>query len=122
VIVVYDITNEKSFEHVENWLNEIDIHAAENVSIILVGNKSDLEEHRAVSRSRGEELAISHGIPFIETSAKTADNVAAAFDVMVERVFESQSYISPSSHAPGEVVKHGVRIENQESDKRRRCC
>ena len=50
-------------------------HASSDVERLLVGNKCDLEKKRAVESERGEELARSHGIPFMETSAKTGHNI-----------------------------------------------
>ena len=62
------------------------MHASENVTKVLVANKSDLEEDREVSRAEGEELAASLGVRFFETSAKTGQNIEALFGFMAEEV------------------------------------
>ena len=59
IIIVYDITNKESFDHVERWLNEIKTFAGDNVEKVLVGNKCDLESKRVVPTVQGEKLAKS---------------------------------------------------------------
>ncbi|GAC74085.1 GTP-binding protein SEC4 [Moesziomyces antarcticus T-34] len=79
ILLVFDVTDQKSFENVRTWHANIEQHASEGVSKILIGNKSDWEEKRAVSTEQGEELARELGIPYIETSAKSNANVEEAF-------------------------------------------
>ncbi|KAJ9474021.1 Ras-related protein SEC4 [Pseudozyma hubeiensis] len=79
ILLVFDVTDQKSFENVRTWHANIEQHASEGVSKILIGNKSDWEEKRAVTSEQGEELARELGIPYIETSAKSNANVEEAF-------------------------------------------
>mmetsp|Transcript_28319 Transcript_28319/g.79927 ORF Transcript_28319/g.79927 Transcript_28319/m.79927 type:complete len:212 (+) Transcript_28319:304-939(+) len=80
ILLVYDITDEASFNNIQNWMKNVDQHAAENVNKILIGNKCDMgSDKRAVSYQRGETLAHELGIPFFETSAKDNINVEEAF-------------------------------------------
>merc|ERR1711937_59024 len=74
IIIVYDITNIESFHNVQRWMQEISKYAKENVSKLLVGNKSDLTQ-RAVTESEGKAFAKEHSLPFLETSARTGANV-----------------------------------------------
>ncbi|KAG2427245.1 hypothetical protein HYH02_014649 [Chlamydomonas schloesseri] len=74
ILLVYDITDEASFNNVRNWMRNIEQHASDNVNKILVGNKLDLAEKRVVAEARGRALADEYGFRFFETSAK--DNVA----------------------------------------------
>jgi len=78
IIVVYDVTDAESFNNVKQWLHEIDRYANENVNKLLVGNKSDLQNKRAVTFEQGKELADSLNIEFLETSAKNSTNVEKA--------------------------------------------
>ena len=78
-IVVYDVTDNESFQHIKDWLHEIDKYACEDVNKLIFGNKSDLTAKRAVSTEEGKAFADSLGIEFLETSAKTASNVEEAF-------------------------------------------
>ena len=78
-MVVYDITNKESFEHVLNWIQDIKDQSPKTVLIVLVGNKIDLEENRAVSYDEGSEFAIKNGLIFEETSAKTGQGIEEIF-------------------------------------------
>ena len=84
-IVVYDITNRESFKSCEYWIEETKC-ASENVTLILVGNKSDLKDTRVISEDEGKTLAEEHGMLFIETSAKTGSNVNELFKILVETI------------------------------------
>uniref|UniRef100_A0A3Q3VU11 Ras-related protein Rab-13 n=1 Tax=Mola mola TaxID=94237 RepID=A0A3Q3VU11_MOLML len=75
IILVYDITDEKSFENIQNWMKSIKENASAGVSRMLLGNKCDIEAKRKVSRETGEKLAKDHSIRFFETSAKSSINV-----------------------------------------------
>lgn len=79
IMLVYDITNEKSFENIKNWIRNIEENASADVEKMLLGNKCELEEKRQVSKERGEQLAVEYGIKFIETSAKASIRVEDAF-------------------------------------------
>jgi len=76
VFVVYDISSKTSFENIPNWLNFI--RTIENTSLVLCGNKIDLEK-REVKEEEGEELAKKEGISFFEVSAKTDENIKNMF-------------------------------------------
>ncbi|KAL6875718.1 hypothetical protein ACP4OV_013231 [Aristida adscensionis] len=78
-ILVYDITRRETFYHVASWLQDAKEHAGANQSIMLIGNKCDLTNRRAVSCEEGERFAQEHGLIFMEASAKTAQNVEEAF-------------------------------------------
>nr|CAD7403024.1 unnamed protein product [Timema cristinae] len=56
IMLVYDITNEKSFENIVKWLRNIDEHANEDVEKMILGNKNDMEDKRVVSKDRGEAV------------------------------------------------------------------
>jgi len=74
-LIIYAINNMDSFKHAENWLNELKAQANPNVKIFLVGNKSDLENERVVSKEDGEKFKELKNLDkFIETSAKTGEN------------------------------------------------
>lgn len=79
IAIVYDITSRQSFENVRKWISEVDRLATPQVCKLLVGNKADLADKREVSKQEGQSLADGLGIPFMETSAKTAYNVKDMF-------------------------------------------
>jgi small GTP-binding protein len=74
-LIVYAINNRNSFEHAENWLNDLKNQSNPNVRVFLVGNKSDLDKERTVSKEEGEQFKQEKKLDrFMETSAKTGDN------------------------------------------------
>ncbi|XP_068172994.1 ras-related protein ORAB-1-like [Antennarius striatus] len=86
IIIVYDVTEQESFNNVKQWLEEIDRYACENVSRMLVGNKCDLVGKKVVDAATAQELASSLKISFLETSAKSSDNVEGAFLTMASEI------------------------------------
>ncbi|KAI1719767.1 ras family domain-containing protein [Ditylenchus destructor] len=86
IIVVYDITDQDSFNNVKQWLQEIDRYASESVNKLLVGNKCDLTTKRAVETNVAKEYADQLSIPFLETSAKNSTNVEQAFITMATEI------------------------------------
>jgi Ras-related protein Rab-8A len=79
VVIVYDITKNKTLENVKVWLDDIKGNVRSIVPIVLVGNKIDLP-NRAVTKDEGQKLARELRATFIETSAKTGENIRNLFD------------------------------------------
>jgi len=98
IIVVYDTTEMESFNNVKQWLHEIDRYATEGVNKLLVGNKSDLVAKRQVETSAAKDLADSLSIPFLETSAKSAENVERAFMTMASEI-KNRMAAAPTARA-----------------------
>ena len=84
--IVYDISNEKSFEDVERWYEETMKFSDKNISIILIGNKSDLEDKRKITIEMGKQKAANLKCPFFETSALSNYQIDLAFSVLAEEV------------------------------------
>lgn len=86
-LLVYDITRRQSFEHIPRWLEELRSHADKNIVIMLIGNKTDLEDQRAVATEDAKEFAENEGLFFLETSALEATNVENAFATVLTEIF-----------------------------------
>ena len=124
-VLVYAIDNKESFNHVENWLNDLKSQANEDVRIFLVGNKSDLEEDRKVSKEEGEKYKLDQHLDlFMETSAKTGQN---ARNVLVEaakilykdylKFDENNKKDDPKNNAGG-----GKKLIVKEKKEKKGCC
>ena len=85
ILLVYDISNRKSFEQIRNYYcPKIEENCKKNIPIILLGNKTDKENEREVSIEEGAELAVEHKFKFKETSCVKNENVADAFEALIE--------------------------------------
>jgi len=91
IMLVYDITNAKSFDNIAKWLRNIDEHANEDVERMILGNKCDMEDKRVVSKERGDGIAKEHNIKFLETSAKTNINIEPAFIQLAEAILDKSN-------------------------------
>ncbi|KAF3433201.1 hypothetical protein FNV43_RR24303 [Rhamnella rubrinervis] len=117
IIIVYDVTDQESFNNVKQWLNEIDRYASDNVNKLLVGNKSDLTANKVVSYETAKAFADEIGIPFMETSAKNATNVEQAFMAMAADI-KNRMASQPMSNARPPTVQIRGQPVNQKSG----CC
>ena len=83
IIVVYDISNKDSFIHTDHWVNETKDLKREDAIFVLVGNKIDLEDKRAVSQREAEDFAAEKGFLFHEVSAKTGEEIQELFNSVI---------------------------------------
>ena len=88
-LLVYDITRRDTFTHVTKWLDDVRTNSSKNVTVILIGNKKDLEDKRQVSYEEGEAFAKENGLMFLETSAKTAYNVVESFNLSAQCILNN---------------------------------
>ena len=102
VILVYDITNPDSFEKVNSFLDDFRKNTDGNVSYVLVGNKSDSVD-RKISFDQGKTFAEKIGMPFIECSAFTGENIEGIFDLVMAEIKDKE--IEPSSAKNFYIVK-----------------
>lgn len=131
IIMVYDITNEDSFRHIHDWLQEVNRYAAETTSKLLVGNKADLNDQRVISFDKGKALAEELHIPFMEASALDATNVQAAFEHITRSLLSKNhpAAASPAAKAPSKGETTKVTAQNasnggggSSSGKKSGCC
>ena len=111
IILLYDVTNKNSFNNVRNWIGQIKEEVSEKVSIILVGNKVDDEEHRVVQTEEGEKIANEFKLMFFECSAKSGINIDTTFNELIKKTVENYSKVKEN----GETLK-------RKSGKKKGCC
>lgn len=107
--MVFDVTSTDSFDHMNDWLKEVNRYAAEGTVKLLVGNKSDRTADRVVTEEQAREFADELGIPFIETSAKSAKNVEEAFLTMAGELIRQRA--ARSAAAGGGEEKKGIDLQ-----------
>ena len=89
LLLLYDITSYSSFENISSWLSEIKEFTQNDIIVMLIGNKVD-KSQRVVSREAGERLARDFQISFLETSAKTGQNVELAFMATAQALLDKK--------------------------------
>jgi Ras-related protein Rab-11A len=105
-LLVYDISRKSSFENIDNWLIDLKTNGDKDILIILIGNKSDLIDKREVSKEEGQEKAEQFNIAFLETSAKSGDNIDNAFTQLVEQIYKDNI----------NMIKNNMQIEDNNGD------
>jgi small GTP-binding protein len=89
-LIIYDITQQKSFEGAKFWIDEIKNRGNEDCIIFLVGNKIDLDSERMVIKEDVTDYSINNNIRHITTSAKTGQNINLLFEEMVQKICKTR--------------------------------
>ncbi|XP_049587773.1 ras-related protein Rab-42b [Syngnathus scovelli] len=87
-LLVFDLTNRSSFDHIRDWHDEVCEHVLPHrLLFVLAGHKSDCDSKRAVSRDEAEKLATVLGVPYVEASAKSNHNVNETFELLARQIY-----------------------------------
>ena len=123
-LLVYDITRKATFENIDNWLIDLRTNADKDILILLIGNKSDLIDTREISEEEARTKAEQYNIAFLETSAKTGDNIAKAFTELVTQVYNTNISTQQNNFEIEENNSDGVNLVNksEEKTKKKGCC
>jgi len=116
IILIYDITDRKTFNSVRNWIYNIQEEAPDKVALVLAGNKVDDEKNRKVQESEGKKIADEYSLPFFECSAKSDINVTQTFDTLIKKVVQ----INPKNKE-GQKLKQN-RNNGKNGDEKKKCC
>lgn len=123
--IVYDITNEQSFESINTWYEQAVKEAGKEVSIILVGNKCDLENERKVSKEKGEEKARAMNASFFETSALSKVNIDDIFKEIVNNIYQRTKGQKNDEDDDIEIINENEKAINltpQQTPEKKGCC
>ncbi len=122
-LLVYDITRKETFDHIIKWYNEVKLNGSKDICCILIGNKKDLEDQRQVKYEDGKRLAEEHNLLFLETSAKTAENVQECFTVSAERILDQIAKSGVDPTAPPKNVRISIEEDDEEKEvAKKKCC
>ena len=89
VLIVYDITNEETFNNLKSWVKSIKDECGKQMQMLIVGNKNDLEEQRVIDKNIATEYAKEEKLEYIETSSKTGDNIQKAITLLCEKILDN---------------------------------
>ena len=122
--VVYDITRKSSFESIDKWVNDLTAAADKKITIVVIGNKSDLEDQRQIPKEKGEEKAAKLEVAFLETSAFSGENLDKAFELMMNEIYK-KCHEEMLAENDLEIIEGGKDInlnKNNESTPKKTCC
>ena len=108
IILVFDLTNRKSFEDLDNWLQKVNDNS-DKACLIIFGNKSDLED-RQVTKEEAEKYAKDHNIPYLETSAKLNKNITEGFNKIANAAYKKF------------VIERGISLNKKKKGGKKKCC
>ena len=113
-LLVYDITNKKSFDNLDRWVSDLKVNADDKISIVLLGNKSDLENQRIIKTEEGKNKAEFYKFAFMETSALNGNNIERAFDELIKEVYRDNHELF-EKQAKVEMNDKGIDLEQGKS-------
>ena len=109
-LLVYDLTRRSTCD--------------KDMLIMIIGNKSDLEEERDVSKDEAQAKAEQYNIAYMETSAKNGDNINKAFHEIIEQIYNNADLMAKNDATIGENNGEGVNLSNKEEEEKKKsgCC
>ena len=121
--IVYDITRKNSFESIDKWINDVTAVADKKITIVLIGNKSDLEDQRQVTKEQGEDKANKLQVAFLETSAFSGENLEKAFQMMIKEVYQ-KCHEEMMSEGDVDIIKGGedINLAKKNNSGEKKCC
>ena len=119
-LIVYDITKKSSFNNIDKWISDLKLNGDKNICIIILGNKSDLEDKREVNKEEGIKKSEMYKTAFLETSALNGENINKAFDELIEQIIQNnQNFFGENSKKE---IDKGVSLNDSKSDDKKKCC
>ena len=113
VFIVYDITNRKSFENLQSWIDFV--NNIENSNIVILANKIDLESQRQVTYKEGESFAKENNLLFLETSAKTSNNIVEAFNLSAMNILNKILKTGDE-----QIINNNIKINKDKENNKRK--
>ena len=112
IVLIYDITNKKTFDNVRSWITSIEEETSKKIILILVGNKADLKDERKVQKEEGEDIAKEFNLPFFESSAQSGLNVKSVFETLAKLIVEKKA----------QSANQGQKLTNIKKVEKKKCC
>ena len=127
ILLVYDITDRKTFSNLNFWIDDIKMDGPENLVFIIIGNKSDMVDQRKVSTEEGENFAKKNGFLFKEVSALNGDNISLVFEILSRDLIRKKQEIAVENANMNEGVKRESKLAHfgeisSNKNKKGGCC
>ena len=121
--VVYDITRKSSFESIDKWVSDLTAAADKKLTIVVIGNKCDLEDQRQITKEQGEEKAGKLEVAFMETSALSGENLDKAFEMMISEIFK-KCHEEMLSEGEVDIIEGGqdINLSKKKNNESKKCC
>ena len=121
--VVYDITRKTSFESIDRWVNDLTAAADKKITIVVIGNKCDLEDQRQITKEQGEEKSAKLEVAFLETSALSGENLDKAFELMMNEIYK-KCHEEMLAENDLEIIDGGkdINLKKNENTEKKKCC
>ena len=124
-MIIYDVTNQSSFDNVDKWFNEIKDKAAKNTNLIIIGNKTDLTDKKVINSETLIEKGKNFDVPVMETSALDSSNVQEAFFVILKEMYKSVKSLMQENEKNENINGKGLQLDvgnNEVKGKKKKCC
>lgn len=123
-LIVYDITDRKSFDKVVSWIKELNDQADKNIVIVVAGNKCDMERERQIKKSDALEFCRTRNIRHFDTSAKTGAGVEEIFTELAQSIFAANTSATGGSRSGRKNRQTGVSVDHRKSqiEDKKKCC
>ena len=118
--IVYDITRKSTFDNIDKWISDLKLNGDQNICIVILGNKSDLDDKREISKEEGIKKSEMYKTAFLETSALSGDNIGKAFDEIIEQIVQSNKNFFQSDNK--KVIDKGVNLNEMNNSENKKCC
>ncbi|KAH3726743.1 ras-related protein Rab-39B-like [Dreissena polymorpha] len=129
IMLVFDISKRQSFDNITSWLGEAKFHIEPHQAVyMIIGHKADTDSERQVSYREAQQFAQMNGLKYIETSAKTGQNVEEAFQLLARDVYKLLEEGRVKMEDGWDGIKPGFsrrpeeHVHLEEEETARKCC
>ena len=119
-LIVYDITRQNTFENIDKWISDLKLNGDKNICIVILGNKSDLNNQREVDKDLGMKKAAMYKTAFMETSALNGENITKAFDEIIEQIYQLNKNAFEENIKKD--IDKGVNLNDNKDNTKKKCC
>ena len=122
-LIVYDITRKETFDSVDRWISEVLNSGDKNMTMLLIGNKCDLDNQRQVTKEQGEEKAKAFKVAFLETSASSGENLDVAFEMIMKEVYSKcKNELDEEDRMEEMQIGKEIDLTKEKKVDKKKCC